>query len=339
MAPVGNARAMNLPHLGRAKPITGQCAQPRGLPRLPRVGVIINLHSQGNQSDRRRALNLPEALIIQLAPPNRSMLDEAMRTFVEEAVELIVIDGGDGTVREVVSAAHRAFGVNLPRFAIVRSGKTNALAMDLGVPENWTLEQIIVSHCMDHVIERRPIHIRWNSKTHPDLFGFIFGFGAYSRATLLAQRVHKWGMFNGVAIFVTLSWALLQTILGGLRTPWTRGEAVRIYHRGDDIMSERLYLMLCSTLHDQPIPVRPFGKPRQGLKFLTIPAPPRRLWRYLPAILAGTRTKWLEEHGILRRDVEQLVICIRRSFIVDGERFPGGNLTITHAAPIEFVVP
>lgn len=341
MTPASDGHAMNLSYRDwpAADPAMGRRLRPRQEPRVPRVGIITNLHSQRNQSGRRRPLELREAFILHWAPEDRKTLDHAMSCFAEGHVELIVIDGGDGTVREVMSAAHRVFGDDLPRFAILRGGKTNALALDLGIPQNWTLGEIIAAHLEDRVEVRRPIQIRWMSGKHRDLFGFMFGLGAYSRATLLAQRVHSQGWFDSLAVAITLSWALLQTMLGGLHTPWSRGDAVRMSLNGHDIVSERFYLLLCSTLRDLPIPLRPFGQPRDGLKLLAIKAPPQGLWRFLPAILAGKRSDWLEENGISRRDVEQLVIGIRKSFVVDGERFPGGNLTINHAAPIEFIVP
>lgn len=332
---------MNVPQFGRSAAWAASFARPEplDLPRLPRVGVISNFRSHRNRTERGRRLDLPEAFVIRQAPDGRPALDHAMRQFAQQDIELIVIDGGDGTVREVVSSARAVFGTHMPRFAILRAGKTNALAMDLGIPKDWTLEEVIAAHLDDRVVERAPIHIRWAQGKHPELFGFIFGLGAYSRATMLAQKVHRRGWFNSLAVFITLSWALLQTMLGGARTPWTRGDAVRISRDDHDIVRERLYLLFGSTLRDLPVAVRPFGAPRQGLKFLAVKAPPRNLWRFLPSILTGRRSEWLEENGIFRRDVEHLTVAVRKSFILDGERYPGGNLTISRAAPIEFVVP
>ncbi|MBN8830737.1 MAG: hypothetical protein J0G94_08950 [Sphingomonadales bacterium] len=335
------SNSLNVQQIGRGAAWAASFARPEplDLPRLPRVGVISNLRSHRNRAERRRMLDLPEAFVIRQAPDSRPALDHAMRDFAQQDIELIVIDGGDGTVREVVSSAHAAFGARMPRFAILRAGKTNALAMDLGVPKDWTLEEVIAAHLDDRVVQRGPIRISWAHGKRPDLFGFIFGFGAYSRATMLAQKVHRRGWFNSLAVFITLSWALLRTMLGGAHTPWTRGDAVRISRDDHDIVRERLYLLLGSTLHDLPVGLRPFGRPREGLKFLAIKAPPRRLWHFLPSILSGRRSDWLEAHGIFRRDADYLTVSVRKSFILDGERYPGGNLTISQAAPIAFVVP
>src|SRR5690606_15366407 len=152
---------------------------------------------------------------IRHTPANREALALAMQDFVRESVDLIVIDGGDGTVREVMTAAHRAYRGRPPRLAVLPAGKTNALARDLGIPDHWSLDDILAAHRADHIAWRSPIHIRWAHGRYRDQLGFIFGFGAYVRATMLAQRVHRRGGFNGLAVLITLGWALLRTVLGG----------------------------------------------------------------------------------------------------------------------------
>lgn len=330
---------MNMPHF----PVRSRWAVANPVPReklaLPRVGVITNPRSHRNRSGVKRALDLPQAVVIRHTPDTRDALERAMEDFAREAVDLIVIDGGDGTVREVMSAAHRVYNGRLPRLAVLRSGKTNALALDLGVPEHWSLADIVAAYCDNRVAWRSPIHVRWPHGRHRDQYGFIFGFGAYVRATMLAQRVHGSGWFNGLAVLITLVWAVLQTFLGGPRSPWTRGDTVRLSHESIDIVSQNIYLIFGSTLRRMPMGLRPFGPPRDGLKLLAIKAPPRHLLRTLPRVLWGTRPAQLQRDGFARRDADQFILSIRKSFILDGERFPGGNLSINRGAPIAFLVP
>lgn len=304
----------------------------------PRIGVISNPRSHRNQKGRQ-PLDVPEAVVIRQVPDSHQELLQALVHFDDENVDLIVIDGGDGTVRDVLSAAHRIFKGRMPRLAVLRSGKTNALAMDLGIPRNWTLADALKAHLDDHVAQREPMQVRWIHASHPDQLGFVFGFGAYVRASLLAQSVHKYGWFNGVAVFLTIVWALLGTFLGRRTGSWNRGSMARVSRDNVDILSERLFLIVGSTLHKLPLGIRLFGRPRGGLKFLAIKAPPKAAWRFLPAVLRGTNSAKLERNGYIRRDTDKAFLAIRKSFILDGERFPGGNLAIERAAPVEFVIP
>jgi hypothetical protein len=306
---------------------------------LPRIGVITNVRSYRNRREGRNPLDVPDANVIRLAPASREALSQAIALFAQEHVDLIVVDGGDGTVRDVLSAAHEAYRGRLPRFAILRSGKTNALAMDLNVPWRWSLQDILDGHLADRVETRSPVHVRWIKGAHPDRFGFIFGLGAYVRATMLAQKVHKRGWFNSFAVAMTLAWAVMQTFLGGPRSPWKRGDTIRMSRDSADFISENIYLTLGSTLRKMPLGLRPFGPPRDGLKFLAIKAPPKWLLWFLPSLLRGTNSAALEQNGYIRRDVDRVFLSVRKSFILDGERYPGGNLSISRGAPVEFVVP
>ena len=330
---------MTMPHSRHRAHWAGSEPSPLDQPALPRIGVISNMRSHRHGVALGRSLDPPQAVTIHHAPENRAALERAMHDFVREAVDVIVIDGGDGTVREVMSAAHRAYKGRLPRLAVLRAGKTNALAMDLDIPDRWSLADIVAAHRADRVAWRSPIHIRWAHGRHPEQLGFIFGFGAYVRATMLAQRVHRSGGFNGLAVLITLGWAVLRTFLGGARSPWTRGDTIRISRDDVDIVSENIYLIFGSTLRSMPLGLRPFGRQRDGLKLLAVKAPPRHLLRSLPRLLWSDRSSQLEQDGFVRRDVDQLILSIRKSFILDGERFPGGNLTITRGAPIAFLVP
>ncbi len=330
---------MTKPQSKRQTPWAATDASALDRPALPRIGVISNMRSHRHGGILRRSIDPPEAVTIHHAPENREALALAMQDFVREAVDLIVIDGGDGTVREVMGAAHRAYRGRPPRLAVLPAGKTNALARDLGIPDHWSLEDILAAHRADRIAWRSPIHIRWAHGRHRDQLGFIFGFGAYVRATMLAQRVHRRGGFNGLAVLVTLGWALLRTVLGGAHSPWTRGDTIRLSRDDIDIVSENIYLIFGSTLRHMPLGLRPFGRPRDGLKFLAMKAPPRHLLRSLPRLLWSDRSSQLEQDGFVRRDVERITLSIRKSFILDGERFPGGNLTIAHGTPIAFIVP
>jgi len=305
---------------------------------VPRVGVIGNPRSHRNHGGSRPT-ELPEAFVFKREPASRNELVSVLTQFVNEGVELIVIDGGDGTVRDVLSVAHGVYRGQLPRIAVIPSGKTNALALDLGLPSHWSLGDAIRAHMANTVADRAPVHIHWNNDALPDQLGFIFGLGVFSRATILAQRVHRQGMFNSLAVFVTVAMALLKSIFGGPRNAWRRGDMARVSRNGVDVFAERVYLMLASTLRKMPVGLRPFGRVRDGLKFLTVKAPPRGLVRNFLPVMKGRESPELEADGYLRRDADRVFLSLDRGFILDGEQFPGGNLIVSKGRPIQFVVP
>src|SRR3546814_6076091 len=52
-----------------------------------------------------------------------------------------------------------AFGDRMPRMAILPSGKTNALALDLGVPLDWAVADVVEAAARGQFVRRAPIEI------------------------------------------------------------------------------------------------------------------------------------------------------------------------------------
>src|SRR3546814_8231468 len=98
---------------------------------------------------------------------------ETLERFAAEGVDLLVVDGGDGTVRDVISAAPAAFGDRMPRMAILPSGKTNALALDLGVPLDWAVADVVEAAARGQFVRRAPIEIYRDGADQPDVRGFL----------------------------------------------------------------------------------------------------------------------------------------------------------------------
>jgi hypothetical protein len=310
-----------------------------------RIAMVSNPRSRRN----KLAGGVPAARpgVIAAAPRSRAELRDVMIRFAAEGVDLVIVDGGDGTVRDVLTCSGDVWGARWPRFAVLPSGKTNALALDLGVPADWTLDQLLDAARAGRTATRSPIAVERRDQPGGPVRGFLFGTGAFVAATALAQRTHRAGAFNGVAVGLALSWAVAQTLFGSATGSWRRGERLGLRHdtrsvamHGAELAVDRnQYLMLASTLERLPLNIRPFGAARPGLKTLTIDAPPRRILSAVGPLLAGSEAAWLERAGFHRVDAPALDLDLEGAFTLDGENFPGGAYRLTEAAPIGFVVP
>lgn len=303
-----------------------------------RVGIVFNQRAHRNLQ-RAGALPAVDLSLDWASPQTEADLAAALARFAASKVDAIVVDGGDGTIRDVITAAARYFPDGLPRIAVVPSGKTNALALDLGVPRHWTLDDALATVAAGRTVARSPIEITRLGRDGPVLRGFLFGAGAFVKATALAQGVHRLGAFSGLAVAMSITAAVAQTMFAGSRNPWRRGERMRIDFGDGRAFDERLYLMIGSTLERLPLGLKPFGGVRGGLKLLGIDAPPRRIVASLPALLAGSEAAWLRRAGYHRTDAERVEVTLGGGFILDGEAFEGGSLTIARGTPLDFVVP
>ena len=303
-----------------------------------RAGVIFNGRAHRNNGTGLTFAGA-EPRVLHCAPSTKAELDRALARFAETRIETLVIDGGDGTIRDVLSLASRHFQAGLPRLAIVPSGKTNALAADLGVPRHWTVRDALSAASKGRVLRRAPVEVRYNGEPGQKLRGFMFGAGAFVRATALARRTHSFGAFNGIAVGLSLAGAIGQTLFAGANNSWRRGERMTIGLADGRAATQPFYLLLGSTLERLPLGIKPFGPERSGLKLLGVDAPPRNLAISAPWLLTGSQNPWLARQGYKQADVDAFRLRLESSFILDGELFAGGDLSIRRGEPLEFLLP
>lgn len=299
-----------------------------------RAGVIRNLKSHRNQAGTpsRAPPGVLEAL-----PDEPDELHETLAWFAQSGVELVVVDGGDGTIRDVLSRLPEAYVARPPRFAILPNGKTNALALDVEMRLGAPLERVLHAATHGGIVKRRAF-LEVSRSGAPPLRGFLFGVGAFVRGTELAQKTHGLGFFDNAAIAATLAGAAGRTLLGGRGDPWRRGVQAGLALDDGPAEIGAWFLVLAATLKRFPLGLKPFGPPHEGLKVLAAEAPPRRLWAAVPAILSGSEAPWLERAGFRRRDVDRLALSGVESFVLDGEIFHGGEVEVRRGPELEFVI-
>ena len=101
------------------------------------IGVINNPHSGKNKRNPRLAKRLAYILGEQghmFEPDRIEALEEVARRFREHEIEVLCVNGGDGTVHRVLSAfAHVYDGEQLPMVALLRGGTMNTMARNIGL--------------------------------------------------------------------------------------------------------------------------------------------------------------------------------------------------------------
>lgn len=302
------------------------------------IGIVCNPRAHLNRGAEYEAGVAGAGSVLIAAPRTRAALADELADFAARGVDLLVIDGGDGTVRDVLSCAGDIWSGHWPQIVVIPSGKTNALALDLGLPQGWTLADALGALGRGRVERHRPVEIV-RAEDGARLRGFLFGAGAFVSATELAQHTHRAGAFNGVAVGLALGWVVLQTLFGPATGNWRAGTPMRLNLAGQDPETRARYLLLASTLGRFPLGLKPFGPARRGLKLLAIDAPPRRVWAAAPAIIAGADAPWLDGAGYHRVETTGFDVTLDQGFILDGEHYPGGTLSVRLGPLLSFVVP
>lgn len=304
-----------------------------------RAGVIRNPQSHANRRDGE--VTAPRADVLFAQPETRADVAGEVKRLAAAGCELLIIDGGDGTVREVLTALPEAYGDTPPLLSVISSGKTNILAFDLGVRGSWTLDRALahVGQSDARIRLRGPLEVAREGSDAPPLRGFVFGCAALVRQDELASSLHQAHIFHNLSVALTLAGAVVEVTAGGDDNPWRRGEPLTLSIDDGEARSGPRLVTIATTLQRLPFRMRPFGPPRHGLKFLDADAPPRSLGRALPKLLWGRGEGWLTQNGYRRGDASRLRISVDSPVFLDGEVYPGGDLIVTEGPRLRFLTP
>lgn len=310
----------------------------------PLVGLIQNPRSHGNEAHGPAPARGPNVLA--RTPRRRADLADVLTEFAKARVDYVAIDGGDGTVRDVLTCGAGVFGETWPALIVLPTGKTNALAHDLGVPRDWSLDHALAAAKRGKIARRHTLVVSQRDDARNQVRGFVLGAGAFTRAIALGQKSHKLGAFDNAVVVLTAAWSVVQALLGSEGNAWRRGTHMRVGgpdgeelpHRGGLPANER-YLLFASTLERFPTGLNPFRGLREGMRLAVLDNSKRGLLFRLGAIFRGTasaRTKARGHHAFAADAVD---FDIGEEFILDGEAFPAGQYRLSAGSRLRFVVP
>src|SRR5690606_12060295 len=170
---------------------------------MPKIGLISNPRSLRN---RRGLQEIQEALkgapdVAHVATDASTDVDDVLVDFAAREVDLLLINGGDGTVQHVLTRLLEgdAFQTR-PALAILPRGTANSTAGDLGLRGRGAsairrlLEAGRAGAIADHVVERPILRVE-NLEGDVPQRGMMFGAGAIPDAIeLWAREVYARGL-------------------------------------------------------------------------------------------------------------------------------------------------
>ena len=314
---------------------------------LPRVGIIRNARSHRNKGADGDHLNDPN--VISAAPRTKPELAVALARFARERIGLLVIDGGDGTVRDVLTRAAPVFRDDWPPIILLPMGKTNALANNLGLPRHWSLDDALNTALRGRAVVRRPLVIERLDAAQRDRVGFLLGAGVFNAAIRAGQTAHRAGAFESLAVGVALVFGVLQALVGFSNNPWRMPYPMRL-HTGEGLdelehsahgSPDSRFLVAISTLARFPFGLKPFPKIFEDnkLNYIVYDAPLRRAAAMFAPLMYGFDPAFLGKIGIHRGTTSQIRIDLGDSFILDGETYPAGTYRVRPGPELHFIAP
>ena len=319
----------------------------------PRIALLSNPKSTGNiaQLPRIRAYCAEHPDIFHYEVEDVDQIGEAMKSIARIRPRVLAINGGDGTVQaaltELTNGQH--FGEAPPPVAVLPSGKTNLIALDLGARGDpiEALERLTElargGDLAPHTVARELIALRRLGSEDKPVFGmFLGGAGLADTMLYCRNRIYPLGLPNGLAHVITafaLMLKLLLRVKAGFLPPDAQPLSVQMTEKGDRI-SGRFSIFAVTTLEKLLLSGELAGRGSGALKLLAVEERP---WPILRGLAAGLFGKLGREklRGVHFEEADEITIEGENSHVIlDGETFRadrGSPINLRSAQPLSFV--
>lgn len=269
---------------------------------------------------------------------HEGMLVDKMRRLHDAGIDLVVLNGGDGTVSAALSAIEQVYPANhLPAIAVLPSGNTNLIAADVGFGLRGVaaLERLFSERPFRSSI-RAPIRLTWPGQPERRaVLGMFGGCTGYARAVRIAHSdtLLKYASHN-LAVFLTITSSIASLVLRRTRQKWLEGNRLNwVLEEGEGQVTKgegQSFLFLATALEQLSNGIWPFwqgSSPQHGFHFLNVSAFPERLPSALVNLLRGHAPSWLRAHpdymsGLVEKS---MLLETESDFVLDGEVFPAAT--------------
>ncbi len=302
-----------------------------------RIGVVNNLRAGKSQESVNRMLRFlgshPD--VIHVETENAGVMPEALADLARQEVDLLVINGGDGTLQYVLTEilGTDVFGDHVPLLAPLRAGRTNMSAMDLSAnrdPLRGLADLIACAEdgrIAERVEPRRVLRVSYGHGAHERAaqYGMFFGAGLIKRAIELNHRLFdqkgQRKSVEGVPGATLVTAGLLGRLVTGDKSGILAPDKIQIMLDGQPVDQGEFNLVIASTLSRLFARMRPFwGRGPGGVRFTSFAAPSKRVGAATLGILRGKPASWVTpENGYTSRNVERAELRMNCGFTVDGE--------------------
>jgi hypothetical protein len=320
----------------------------------PRIALLSNPKSTGNlaQLPRIRAYCADHPDVFHYEVEHAYQIGEAMKVIARVRPKVLAINGGDGTVQAALTELYNGghFGDETPPVAVLPSGKTNLIALDLGARGDpiEALERLIElaqSDLAPYTVARELIALRHGDGEggdRPVIGMFLGGAGLADTMLYCRDKIYPLGLSNGFAHVLTAI-AFLMKVFLGMKADFLPPDAKPLQlsvHEQSNMVTGRFSLLVVTTLEKLLI-ANPFEGNRPGsLKLLAIEQGPSSMIGAIVAHLGGKLGR-TQVRGVHFEEANEITIAGDSSnVILDGETFRaelGRPIRLKPALPLSFV--
>ena len=295
-----------------------------------KIGIVSNPNSTRNKRGlhRLRAALSGRPDMIHAEVSGIGDVGAAMADFARHEVGLVIVNGGDGTVRAVLTELFdEGPFATVPPITALAGGMSNMIAHDVGVVGNREkalarIEALSRSGDIQRsIVSRRLIRMEQPSMARPQ-FGMFLVSAAIYDMTEANRKLHRIGIRDPYAIGVTLGRFAVRRLLAIDRSDsWYRGKPIAIELDGQCIFDGASLVLIITTLDRCLLNFKPFWGTGDGpLRLTNVAFPAPRFLRLLPQLLYG-RTDGDLPPGYMSENSETVTLRMDCPLILDGDTF------------------
>lgn len=304
------------------------------------IGIIANPHSKLNKRNPEQTHLLSyiagKTGIFKITN-NLDELRKVANDFQTRAIQILAINGGDGTISRTITAFIHAYqGKPLPKIVLLGGGTMNMLANNLqiyGNPEE-ILSRLLFAHSAKEGFSEFSI----DSIKVKNNYGFLYADGV-SVSFLKEFYKNKTGSLGVVALCLKVG--LSSIVNGSLYNSMIKSQSLSVSSQTSETMELSALSIFCSTVEEIPMHIKMFQKPKKNNEFnvLLLNLKPRDLlWKFIPHFLMSP---YKEGCGKIRFTTPFINLNYRgpQPYSIDGEIFyeESGSIKVEKGPRIDFL--
>ena len=318
----------------------------------PRIALLSNPKSTRNvaQLSRIREFCSDHPDVFHYEVEQADQIGEAMKIIARVRPKVLAINGGDGTVQAALTEIYNGgyFQGDPPPVAVLPSGKTNLIALDLGARGDpiEALERLIELARTDlkpYTVARELIALRHGEGGDRPVIGmFLGGAGLADTMLYCREKIYPLGLPIGLAHGITAFALLAKWFLkakASFLPPDPTPLRVSVGEK-NRALSGQFSLLAVTTLEKLLLRSELGGRRNGTLKLLAIEERPMSLIRGLAASFAGKLGR-SPVRGVHFEEANEITIEGDSSqIILDGETYRaeiGRPINLKPALPLSFV--
>ncbi len=313
------------------------------------IGVLSNPLSGGNKNGLRPIEKLlagrPE--IQHQEARNPAEIDAALAAFSQAGVNLLVLNGGDGTIQAALTSLFtlKPFP-EPPLLAVLKAGTTSMTAGDIGLKgrKEKALSRLL-QHLDDgkkiNIVQRPVLEVQHDEKI--SRFGMFFGAAVIPQGIeFFHRRINRHGLRGEFGPGLVMIRFLLA-ILGFRRRKIIQAVPMTIQLNRDKGTEDRYLIVLVSALERLFFGLHPYwGEESNPLHFTSVSDQAQHILTTMFKLVFGRPpAHGGPGSGYQSRNVKQVKIFCASPYTLDGQLYhpPGADdpITVRHGGTISFV--